>query len=120
MHSSNVHGNRKTISAMKLALEDVLIEVWRQTLVEEVKKVELRGDLYPVSLAEDGDLRQVYFVLEGQEVRGLEQSPNATTEWAEMARAGKKVMQFLSANHHLATVADGKLYSVTPGDTHPV
>lgn len=99
---------------MKLAFEDVLIDVWRQTLVDEVKKVELWGDLYPVGHAEHSELRQVYFVVEGREVRGIEQNPNANSAWAEMARAGQKVMEFITADGWLAVVADGKLYGAPP------
>ena len=102
--------------AMKLAFEDVLIDVWRQTLVDEVKKVELWGDLYAVGRADNSGLRQVYFVVEGQEVRGIEQNPNANSAWAEMARAGQKVMEFVTADGSLAVVADGKLYNAAPDD----
>jgi hypothetical protein len=56
-------------------------------------------------------LRQVDFAFDGQELRGLEQNPETRSRWAQMARAGKKVMQFLSSGRYLAVVVDGK---VTP------
>jgi hypothetical protein len=56
-------------------------------------------------------LRQVDFAFDGQELRGLEQNPETRSRWAQMARAGNKVMQFLSRGRYLAVVVDGK---VTP------
>jgi hypothetical protein len=38
----------------------------------------------------------VDFVFDGNEIRGLEQNPDTRSEWAKLARSGKKVMQFLS------------------------
>jgi hypothetical protein len=50
----------------------------------------------------------VDFVFEGKEIRGLEQNPLTKSRWAEMARSGKKVMQFLSEGRYIANVVDGK------------
>ena len=60
---------------MKLSLEQTLIEVWRQTLVENAKVVELGADRFPVKGTPKRGLRQVNFVFEGKEIRGLEQNP---------------------------------------------
>jgi hypothetical protein len=54
-------------------------------------------------------LRQGDFVFDGNEIRGLEQNPETKSRWAQMARAGKKVMQFLSEGRYLANVVDGKV-----------
>jgi hypothetical protein len=51
----------------------------------------------------------VDFVFDGNEIRGLEQNPDTKSRWAQMARAGKKVMQFLSEGRYLANVVDGKV-----------
>jgi hypothetical protein len=40
---------------------------------------------------------------------GLEQNPDTKSRWAQMARAGKKVMQFLSEGRYVANVVDGKV-----------
>jgi hypothetical protein len=40
---------------------------------------------------------------------GLEQNPDTKSHWAQMARAGKKVMQFLSEGRYVANVVDGKV-----------
>jgi hypothetical protein len=54
-------------------------------------------------------LREVDFECEGQKLRGLEQNPNTSSNWAKLAREGKKVMQFLSGGQYIANVVDGKL-----------
>jgi hypothetical protein len=54
-------------------------------------------------------LRQVDFLFDGNELRGLEQNPERKSRWAQMARSGKKVMQFLSEGRYLANVVDGKV-----------
>jgi hypothetical protein len=54
-------------------------------------------------------LRQVDFVFDGNEIRGLEQNLKTKSRWAQMARSGKKVMQFLSESRYLANVVDGKV-----------
>jgi hypothetical protein len=94
---------------MKLSLEEALIEVWRQTLVENAKIVVLGKTRYPVRRTPKRELRQVDFVFDGNEIRGLEQNPDTKSRWAQMARAGKKVMQFLSEGRYVANVVDGKV-----------
>jgi dihydropteroate synthase len=94
---------------MKLSLEEALIEVWRQALVENAKAVKVGGESYPVRRTPKRGLRQVDFVFDGNEIRGLEQNPDTKSRWAQMARAGKKVMQFLSEGRYMANVVDGKV-----------
>jgi hypothetical protein len=90
-------------------LEETLIEVWRQTLVESAKAVELGSERYPVRSTRKKGLRRVDFVFEGKEIRGLEQNPQTKSRWAQLARSGKKVMQFLSEGRYVANVVDGKV-----------
>src|ERR1700751_1368239 len=94
---------------MKLSFEQTLIEVWRQALFENATAVELDGSRYPVRSTPKRDLRQGGFVFDGNEIRGLEQNPQTKSRWAQMARSGKKVMQFLSEGRYLANVVDGKV-----------
>ena len=94
---------------MKLSFEQALIEVWRQALVENATTVELGSGRYPVRRTPKRGLRQVDFVFEGVEIRGLEQNPDTRSRWAQMARSGKKVMQFLSEGRYVANVVDGKV-----------
>jgi hypothetical protein len=94
---------------MKPSFEQTLVEVWRQTLVENAKTVELGTERFPVRTTPKRGLRQVDFVFEGKEIRGLEQNPKTKSRWAQMARSGKKMMQFLSEGRYVANVVDGKV-----------
>jgi hypothetical protein len=78
---------------MKLSFEQALIEVWRQTLVENATTVELGSERYPVRSTPKRRLRQVDFVLDGNEIRGREQNPQTKSRWAQLARSGKKVTE---------------------------
>src|SRR3979490_1614879 len=93
----------------KLSFEETLIEVWRQALVEHAKVVEVGKERYRVRLTPKRGLRQVDFVFDGNEIRGLEQNPETKSRWAQMARSGKRVMQFLSEGRYVANVVDGKV-----------
>lgn len=75
---------------MALSFEQTLIEVWRQTLVQDAKTVELEAEHYPVRRTPKRSLRQVDFVFDGNDIRGLEQNPQTKSAWAQMARSGKK------------------------------
>jgi len=98
-----------SVSTAESSFEQTLIEVWRQALVENVKTVELGAKRYPVRKTPKRRLRQVDFVFDGNEIRGLEQNPETKSRWAQMARSGKKVMQFLRAGRYVANVVDGKV-----------
>jgi hypothetical protein len=94
---------------MAMTLEEALVEVWRQALAEGAKNVELGGEKFPVRETPRKRLREVDFVFEGQPLRGLEQNPKTGSRWAQLARAGHKVMQFLSAGRYIGVVVDGKV-----------
>jgi hypothetical protein len=80
---------------MESSFEQTLAEVWRQVLVENASVVELGGKRYPVRNSPPEGPHQVDFVFNGNEIRGLEQNPETKSRSAQMARAAKKVMQFL-------------------------
>ena len=105
---------------MKSSFEETLIEVWRKALVDNAKAVELGAERYPVRRTPKHGLRQVDFMFDGNEIRGLEQNPETKSRWAQMARSGKKVMQFLSEGRYVANVVDGKvtLYGGRAGRSH--
>jgi hypothetical protein len=94
---------------MELTFEQTLTEVWRQALIENGSFVELGKERCPVRRTPKRGLRQVDFVFDGNEIRALEQNPDTKSEWAQMARSGKKVMQFLSGGRYVANVVDGKV-----------
>lgn len=77
--------------------------------MENAKTVEQGAHRFPVRHTPKCGLRQVDFVFAGNEIRGLEQNPQTKSRWAQMARSGKKVMQFLSEGRYVANVVDGKV-----------
>jgi hypothetical protein len=55
---------------MNASFQQTLVDVWRQALVENADVVELGGKRYSVCIAPRKGLRQVDFVLDGNEVHG--------------------------------------------------
>src|ERR1700756_281014 len=94
---------------MNASFEQTLVEVWRQALDENANFVELGKERDPVRKTPKRGLRQVDFVFDGNEIRGLEQNPDTKSRWAQLARSGNKVMQFLSEGRYVANVVDGKV-----------
>ena len=94
---------------MGASLEETLISVWRQALVEEAKGVTLQNRSFPVRRTSRSRLREVDFEFEGDKLRGLEQNSETASRWAQLAREGKKVMQFLQARRYIAVVVEGKV-----------
>jgi hypothetical protein len=101
---------------MAASLEETLISVWEQALVDNAGSVKLENRSFPVRRTSRSRLREVDFQFEGHELRGLEQNPETASRWAQLARKGKKVMQFLEQRRYIAVVVDGKvrLYSQAP------
>ena len=91
------------------ALDDALLSVWKQALVEKARIVKLGASTWPVRRTAKRGLVQVDFQSAGQEIRGLEQNPQTQSRWAQLARKGAKVMQFLSGGRYIAAVSDGKI-----------
>ena len=94
---------------MAESLEETLVSVWRQAMVDEAKTVTVEGRDFPVRRTSRSRLREVDFQFEGHELRGLEQNPETGSRWAQLARKGKKVMQFLEQRRYVAVVVDGKV-----------
>ncbi len=94
---------------MAVSLEEVLISVWRQALIENARTITLESGRFPVRRTSRSKLREVDFEFAGQKLRGLEQNPNTNSRWAQLAREGKKVMQFLNGGKYIANVVDGKV-----------
>jgi hypothetical protein len=91
------------------AFDETVLSAWRQVLVDSAKRVTVGGDNYPVRRTAKHKLAQVDFQFEGTPVRGLEQNPQTKSRWAQLARKGSKVMQFLSGGRYVAVVYDGKI-----------
>ena len=79
-------------------------------MVESARSVETEEHSYPVKSTARRGLRQVDFRFDGTSLRGLEQNPDTKSRWATVARAGKKVMQFLHSGRYVAVVCDGKVH----------
>src|ERR1700677_1803073 len=91
------------------ALSDVLIDVWTQAMVHETKIVKLGAEQFPVSTSKTKRLRQVEFTFEGKTIVGIEQNPETKSRWAQEARSGKMVMQFIQDGRYVAVVAAGEV-----------
>ena len=102
---------------MPISLEDALLNVWRQSLVENRKTVTLEGETFRSTAKRK--LKQIDFQFDGKDLRGLEQNPDTKSRWAAMARGGKKVMQFLKDGRYVAVVADGKVHLYAPPRNNP-
>jgi hypothetical protein len=96
-------------NALIMTLEETLLSVWQQSLIDRSSSVELETQTYAVKRTPSSRLRQIDFLFEGKPLRGLEQNPNTKSRWAQLARSGKRVMQFLEAGRYVAVVAEGKL-----------
>jgi hypothetical protein len=102
---------------MPASLEETLISVWKQALVDCSESVQIDHRSFPVRETSRSKLREVDFDFQGQTLRGLEQNPNTSSRWAQLAREGKRVMQFLNGGRYIANVVDGKVY-VYGGERH--
>jgi hypothetical protein len=93
-----------------MTLEEVFITVWHQALLENLKIVTVGDDSFKVQATARHKLKQIDFHFESRPLRALEQNPATKSRWAQMARNGAKVMQFLEHGKYVAAVADGKVY----------
>ncbi len=103
-----------------MTLEEAMVAVWREAMAEGKAEVELEGRKFAVRETPRKRLREVDFELEGPAsgragrdariaMRGLEQNPKTESRWAQLARKGHKVMQFLEAGRYVGVVVDGKV-----------
>ncbi len=97
---------------MSISLEGALLNVWRQSLVENKKTVTLEGESFPVRST--AKRKQIDFQFDGKDLRGLEQNPDTKSRWAAVARNGKKEMQFLEGERYFAVIADGQVHLYAP------
>jgi hypothetical protein len=90
-------------------LSSVLLHVWSQVLLHELKVVKLGTEQFAVSTSKTRRLRQVEFAFEGKTMIGIQQNPNTKSNWAKQARSGIKVMQFIHDGRYIGVVAAGKV-----------
>jgi hypothetical protein len=92
-----------------MTFEATLLSVWRQSLIDNSKTVDLGEEFFPVTKTSARQLKQIIFTFEGRTIRGIEQNPVTKSRWAALARMGQKVMQFVENGSYIAVVVDGKL-----------
>ena len=92
-----------------MTLGDALISVWRQALEEGREAVELEGESFPVKFTRAKKLRSVEFRFGEHRLDGIEQNPLTGSRWAQLAREGKRIMQFSVNRRYVANVSEGKL-----------
>jgi hypothetical protein len=92
-----------------MEFDEALISVWKQALVDKLSSVEVDHKKFPVRTTAKRKLKQIDFVFDGRDIRGLEQNPDTKSRWAKAATDGKKVMQFLENYKYIAVVVDGEV-----------
>jgi hypothetical protein len=92
-----------------LSFEQILVDVYRQLFNDSADVVKLGNRRFPVRRSRVHHLRQVDFLFDGHDMRGIEQNPSSNNRWAALVRSGKKVAQFISNGRYIASVVDGKL-----------
>ncbi len=92
-----------------MKLGDMLVEIWRQVLVDGQPRVELEGRQYQVGTTRSKRLRAIEFDYESLHLAGIEQNPDTSSSWAARARQGQRVMQFTYERRYVANVCEGKL-----------
>jgi len=104
-----------SVADAKSELDEAFIAVWRQALADAAKEINLYGRRCPIRRTAKRGLAQVDFEIAGTPYRALEQNPETKSRWAQFAREGAKVMQFLSDGRYVAVVVDGKVTHYTGG-----
>ena len=92
-----------------MTLEDTLISICRQVLAEGKSTVDLEGKTYSVGSTRAKRLRTVRFDYTDWWLDGIEQNPATSSQWAALAREGKRVMQFSCQHRYVANVCEGNL-----------
>jgi len=92
-----------------VSLGELLVEVWRKTLVDRLDSFEFEGRSYRVGRTRSQGLRTVTIPFEGRLIEGIEQNPQKTSQWAQRAQGGERIMQFRLGGRYIGNVAEGKL-----------
>jgi hypothetical protein len=92
-----------------MTLGEMMVEVWRQSLVEDRGEVDIAEQKFPVTRTRSKGLRVVAFQDGAQHFEGIEQNPETRSRWAAMARSGSRIMQFSCRGRYIGNVCDGTL-----------
>ncbi len=92
-----------------MTLERVLLEVWRQMMVEGLEQVRVDGRPYRVGRTRSQALRTVAFPYGAELIEGIEQNPQKTSRWAKLAQSGQRIVQFRVRGRYVGNVCEGSL-----------
>lgn len=89
---------------------EILESVARQVF-SGAKQVDTPEGRAPLGRTPSKGLRRVEFSVDGHPVVGIEQNPHTASQWAKLAKAGHKVMQFRDgeSGRYIAVAVDGKV-----------
>lgn len=91
-------------------LGDVLVAVWRQIFAHGVADVTVGRRRFPAGFTKTRHLRTVEVPYGRYRLFGVEQNPRTSSRWAQLARQGKRIMQFSYRGRYVANVCEGELY----------
>ena len=79
--------------------------------------VEVSGKKSSVSRTSSQRLCTVGFEMNGRQYQAIEQNPEKPSRWGQLARQGKKVVQFkdVATNRFVAVAVDGKIIEYGSG-----
>lgn len=92
-----------------MTLAETLKSVWQQVLEDGKPVVKVDGESYRVAMFRAKNLRSVEFNHGTFRILGIEQNPATSSQWAELARQGSRIMQFRCQGRYIANVCEGKL-----------
>lgn len=88
-----------------------VLESVAQQVFSGAQQVDTLEGQVPVGKTPSKGLLRVEFSIDGDPVVGIEQNPHTASQWAKLAKAGHKVMQFRNgeSGRYIAVVVDGKV-----------
>ena len=88
-----------------------VLESVAQQVFSGAQKVNTPEGRVPMGRTPSKGLLRVEFSIRGHPLVGIEQNPHTASQWAKLAKAGHKVMQFRDgeSGRYIAVVVDGKV-----------
>jgi hypothetical protein len=79
---------------MAFSFEEVLVEVYKQLFSDNARVVKIGTHQYPIQRSHKGHLRQVEFLFEGHDVRGMSRIQVRVTAGQRWFVLGRKLRSF--------------------------
>ena len=92
-----------------MSLGELLVEVWKRALLDQVDSFEIERQRCRVGRTRGQGLRTVVVSYGGHILEGIEQNPLTSSQWAKLAQAGHRIMQFRTQGRYVGNVCDGEL-----------